>query len=248
MDANLVTTALLSQRERINARAALALEVMRISPCEAQREFVVNSLGDPREDIRRAAIGVLAENEHAEISEILEPLLHDPSLAVRNEVIQAFGRRRSHRALHLLLDQFERDGEARDQILRAIGHIGDGGTARRLIALYPEQDRAIRLAIVDALGAISAPCAEPFLAGLLSDPQPEVRSRAVVAIGQYATDGAVNRMVNATRDADARVRLAALESLSALTGRPVAIESFERLCLDPIPVIAALARRCLRKS
>jgi len=49
-------------------------------------------------------------------------------------------------------------------------------------------------------------------------------------------------------DPDARVRLAALEALSAFTGRPVAIESFERLCLDPIPAIATLARRCLRKA
>ena len=104
------------------------------------------------------------------------------------------------------------------------------------------------MAIIDALGAITAPAAEPFLARLLIDPQPEVRSRAVVAIGQFASDGAVTRLVHATRDVDARVRLAALEALSAFTGRPVAVESFERLCLDPVPAIAALARRCLRKG
>jgi HEAT repeat protein len=114
--------------------------------------------------------------------------------------------------------------------------------------LFADQEQAIRLAIIDALGAIAAPASEPFLAQLLSDPQPEVRSRAVVAIGQYPSDGAVNRLVHATRDADARVRLAALESLSAFAGRPAAVESFERLCLDPVPAIAALARRCLRKS
>jgi HEAT repeat protein len=132
--------------------------------------------------------------------------------------------------------------------LRALGRIGDGWSARRLMALFPEQEQSIRLAIIDALGAITAPAAEPFLAQLLVDPQPEVRGRAVVAIGQYASDGAVTRLVHATRDADARVRLAALESLSAFAGRPVAVESFERLCLDPVLAIAALARRCLRKS
>jgi len=183
-----------------------------------------------------------------DIGWLLEPLLGDSSLAVRIEVVQALGRRRSRRSLRLLLDQFERDGELRDQILRAIGRIGDGAAACRLIALYPGQEDAIRLAIVDALGGITAPCAEPFLASLLFDPQPEIRSRAVVAIGRYATDCAVNRLVFATRDTDARVRLAALESLSAFAGRPVAVEFFERLCLDPVPAIAALARRCLRKS
>ena len=248
MDAKLVKAALLADHEVATARAALVLEVMRISPCAAQREFVLGALGDTREDVRRAAGSVLAANEHAEIIEMVEPLLGDPSAAVRAEVVQALGRRRSRRALCLLLDQFSRDVENRDHVLRALGRIGDGWSARRLMVLFPEQEQSIRLAIIDALGAITAPAAEPFLAQLLTDAQPEVRGRAVVAIGQYASDGAVTRLVHATRDADARVRLAALESLSAFAGRPAAVESFERLCLDPIPAIAALARRCLRKN
>jgi HEAT repeat protein len=248
MDAKLVTAALLADLDVASERAALVLEVMRISPCAAQREFVLGALGDGRADVRRAAVSVLAANEHAEIIEMVEPLLRDPSVAVRAEVVQALGRRRSRRAQCLLLDQFARDVETRDHVLRALGRIGDGWSARRLMVLFPDQEQSIRLAIIDALGAIGAPAAEPFLAQLLADPQAEVRGRAVVAIGQYASDGAVNRLVRATRDADARVRLAALESLSAFAGRPAAVESFERLCLDPVPAIAALARRCLRKS
>jgi len=248
MDAKLVTAAMLADPHVATVRASLVLEVMRISPCAAQREFVLGALADAREEVRRAAVAVLAANEHAEIIDMLEPLLGDPSVTVRAEVVQALGRRRSRRALRLLLDQFKRDVGTRDQILRALGRIGDGWSARRLMVLFPEQEQTIRLAIIDALGAISAPTAEPFLARLLVDPQPEFRSRAVVAIGQYASDGAVTRLVHATRDEDARVRLAALESLSAFAGRPSAVESFERLCLDPIPAIAALARRCLRKS
>ena len=248
MDAKLVTAALLADHDVATARASLVLEVMRTSPCVAQREFVLRALSDAREEVRRAAVSVLAANEHAEILDMVEPLLRDPSDAVRAEVVQALGRRRSRRALCLLLDQFARDPETRDHVLRALGRIGDGWSARRLMVLFPEQEQAVRLAIIDALGAIAAPAAEPFLAQLLADAQPEVRGRAVVAIGQYASDGAVNRLVHSTRDADARVRLAALESLSAFAGRPAAVESFERLCLDPVPAIAALARRCLRKS
>ncbi len=248
MDAKRVTAELLADRDVSGARASLVLEVMRISPCADQRGFVLAALADGREEVRKAAVGVLAANEHAESVEMLEPLLQDPSLAVRAEVVQALGRRRSRRALRLLLDQFARDVESRDPILRALGRIGDGWAARRLMLLFCEQAPPIRLAIIDALGAIAAPAAEPFLSQLLCDPQPEVRSRAVVAIGQYTSDGAVTRLVHATRDADARVRLAALESLSAFAGRPAAVESFERLCLDPVPAIAALARRCLRKG
>jgi HEAT repeat protein len=248
MDADLVTGVLLADRELAEAHAPLVLEIMRLSPCSAQREFVAAALRDEREAVRRAAVGVLASNETLESLAVLEPLLQDPSVAVRAEVVQALGQRRSRRALLLLQEQFDRDPETRAQSLRAIGRIGDGAAARRLMACYPEHQRWVRLGIIDALGAIAAPAAEPFLAQLLCDVRPEVRGRAVVAIGQYATEGALSRLAHATMDPDARVRLAALEALSAFTGRPGALESFERLCLDPIPAIAALARRCLRKA
>jgi len=246
MDANLVTRAMLAEREFAEVHAPLVLEVMRIAPCVEQREFVSRSLHDPREEVRRAAVSVMAANEPLDLLAVLQPLLGDPSVAVRAEVVQAMGQRRSRWALLRLQQQFERDPETRSQSLRAIGRIGDGVASRRLIACYREHEPWVRLGIIDALGAIASPSAEPFLAGLLHAPRPEVRGRAVVAIGQYATDGAVSRLAHATLDADARVRLAALESLSAFTGRPIAVESFERLCLDPVPAIAALARRCLR--
>jgi HEAT repeat protein len=248
MDANLVTRAMLADLDYAEAHAPLILEIMRIAPCAAQRSFVAKALGDTREDVRRAAVAVTAGSEPADILDTLEPLLDDPSVAVRATVVQALGQRRARRALLRLERQFERDPETRLHSLRAIGRIGDGSAARRLMACYREHERAVRLAIIDALGAITAPVAEPFLAQLLCDRRPDVRGRAVVAIGQYATDGAVERLVHATLDPDARVRLAALEALSAFSGRAAATESFERLCLDPVPAIAVLARRCLRKG
>jgi HEAT repeat protein len=248
MDANVVLRALLAERAFAQTHALQVLEVMRIARCVAQRDFVLEALRDEREEVRRAAVGVLAANESLDVLEVLEPLLDDPSVAVRAETVQAMGQRRSRRALLRIEKQFDRDHETRAPALRAIGLIGDGGAACRLIARYRDQERWVRLAIIDALGAIAAPAAEPFLASLLSDRRPEVRGRAVVAIGQYATDGAVRRLAHASHDSDARVRLAALEALAAFSGRAIAVEAFERLCLDPIPAIAALARRCLRKG
>jgi HEAT repeat protein len=248
MDPHVVLGAMLAEPAFAQTHAPQILEVMRIARCVAQRDFVFAALRDEREEVRRAAVGVLAAHETPDVLEVLEPLLDDPSVAVRAETVQALGQRRSRRALLRLEKQFDHDAKTRGHTLRAIGRIGDGGAARRLIALYREQERWVRLAIIDALGAIAAPAAEPFLAQLLADRRPEVRGRAVVAIGQYATDGAVRRLAHATLDADARVRLAALEALAAFSGRPVAVEAFERLCLDPIPAIAALARRCLRKA
>jgi HEAT repeat protein len=245
LDANRVTVALLAEPRLAEDHTARVLEVMRGSLCAAQQPFVVDALADPRAEVRRAAVMVLAEHDDAESMEILQPLLHDPSVEVRSEVVEALGRRRSRKTLALLLEVFDCDGEMRGTVVRAIGRIGDGQAARHLIARYPSHDQVTRLAIIDALGVIAAPAGEPFLAEQMRALEPEVRSRAVVAIGRYATEGAVVRLVQATRDPDARVRLAALESLSAFAGRPAAVEAFERLCLDPIPAIASLARRGL---
>jgi HEAT repeat protein len=247
MDPDRVTVALLSEPRLAEEQTVLVLEVMRKAPCLAQQGFVVDALSDPRPSVRRAAVSVLGANDNAETIDTIEPLLRDRAVEVRAEVISALGRRASRKALALLLETFERDADNRDAALRAIGRIGDALAAQRLVASYSKYDQNTRLAIIDALGAMAAPVAEPFLAEQLRASRPEIRSRAVVAVGQYATDGAVSRLVHATRDSDARVRLAALESLSSFSGRALAVEAFERLCLDPIPAIAALARRCLRK-
>jgi HEAT repeat protein len=248
MDATLATPALLADDAFAHAHAALVLQIMRRAPYAAQSPFVRQALSDPREEVRRAAVGVLAANEQTDVEDDLAPLLDDPSVAVRGEVVQALARRRSHKAAGLLFSRLECDEEMRVAILRALGRAGDSWTARQLMEVYGQHEPSVRLLILDALGAITAPIAEPFLAQRLCDGQPDVRSRAIVAIGQYASDGAVTRLVHAARDTDARVRLAALESLSSFAGRPAAVEAFERLCLDPVPAIAALARRCLRKG
>jgi HEAT repeat protein len=248
MDGTLATSALLADGDFAHAHAALVLQIMRSVPYAAQSPFVREALSDRREEVRRAAVGVLAANDQTDVMDELATLLDDPSVAVRSEVVQALARRRSHKAAGLLFARIERDEEIREAILRALGRAGDSWTARQLMEVYGQHELSVRLLILDALGAITAPIAEPFLAQRLCDALPDVRSRAVVAIGQYAGEGAVTRLVHATRDTDARVRLAALESLSSFAGRPAAVEAFERLCLDPVPAIAALARRCLRKG
>ncbi len=245
MDANRVTVALLAEPRLAEDHTARVLEVMRGAPCAAQQPFVIDALADPRAEVRRAAVRAQAEHDSAESIELLAPLLHDASVEVRAEVIEALGRHGSRKALALLLEAFERDGESRGCALRAIGRIGDGQAARRLIACYRDHDQGTRLAIIDALGMIAAPASEPFLAEQMHGLEPEVQSRAVVALGRYTSEGAVVRLVQATRDPEARIRLAALESLSGFAGRPAAVEAFERLCLDPIPAIASLARRAL---
>lgn len=248
MDAALATNALLADLAFAHHHAAVVLEVMRSAPCAAQNSFVRAALADPREDVRRAAVSVLAANPQTDVIDDLAPLLEDPSDVVRGEVIQAFARRRSHKAASLLFERLQHDEAMREPLLRALGRTGDSSTAQQLMRVYGQYDPPMRLLILDALGAMTALVAEPFLAERLCDAQPETRSRAVVAIGQFTSDGAVTRLVQATCDMDARVRLASLESLSSFAGRPAAVEAFERLCLDPVPAIAALARRCLRKG
>lgn len=248
MDAEQVTAAILENSELARRHAAEILAVMQAHPVAAQHEFIENRLADPREEVRRAAVAALAARGGAEVVEILEPFLRDPAAAVRQEVVRGLGRQRSQPAQALLLQQYQRDPATRREALLALGKIGDCVAAQRLTGLLSAQTLPERLAIIDTLGTLAAPCTEPILIGLLRDPESEVRCRAAVALGRFTTTGAATRLALATRDADARVRLAALEALAPAKSHPAVVQAIERLCLDPSPAIAALARQWLDKT
>ena len=248
MDAEEVTAAILENPELARRHAAEILAVMQEHPVAAQSGFIETSLADPRDEVRRAALAALGARGGAEVVATLQTFLRDPAAAVRQQAVRGLGRQRSPRAQALLLQQYQRDPATRGEALLAIEKIGDGVAARRLAGLLPAQLLPERLAIIDTLGMLAAPGAEPILVGLLRDPEPEVRCRAAVALGRFTTAGAATRLALATRDADARVRLAALEALAPAKGRPAVVQAMERLCLDPTPAIAALARLWLEKE
>ena len=98
---------------------------------------------------------------------------------------------------------------------------------------------------IDTLGILGRPEAGPVLLELLAHRRPEVRLRAVQAIGMCAPRGADRALAVSLSDSSADVRAAAAEALATLRATSAVPElflAFEHNVLQAGPALAALAR------
>jgi len=84
----------------------------------------------------------------------------------------------------------------------------------------------------------------PALAALLSHVNPVVRQWAATLVARYPDEPVAGRLAELTRDADPRVRKAAIQALGRVGG-DAAIEPAEALLTDPVSFVRAYAVRTL---
>jgi HEAT repeat protein len=241
MDSRAVTEAILNSPRIAQQHRPLALAIMRENPHSSQRPFLEQSLRDASEDTRCAAVATLAAQPGALLVEALAPLLVDGKVSVRREVVAALTNHRCERTRELLLDLIERDPETRADGIRALRRVGDDRAVPRLIALFPLCTTAEQIAIVDTLGLLEAPAAEPFLARQLGHADADVRRHVAAALARLGTPAALHHLGYAVRDPEPRVRLAVADALAPCP-HPIAREALERLSLDPVATVSSTAR------
>ncbi len=133
--------------------------------------------------------------------------------------------------------------DARRLAVRSIGQIGSQGAIDSLLLLLdgPERDLAAQ-----GLGESGDLRAAPAIRGLLSDPLPAVRRRAVVALGSLLGPAAVEPVMAMMTDDDHGVRGAAAGVLAVL-GPDVWTSAASRLERLP-PASQVLAARALGRT
>jgi HEAT repeat protein len=241
MDARLVTRAILRNAEVSRRERLLVLSIMRDNPHPAQRGFLQAVLGDSNEDIRLTAVAALTAQQNAELVESVAPLLADPSVSVRREVIVALGEQRCERTRELLLSLLERDPDTRGDVMRALGKVGDDRLVPKLIAIFGSCTAEEQSQAVATLGALEAASAQPFLSRQLGHQDPNVRRHVVSALARIGTTSSLQRLAIALRDTEPRVRLAVTQALASCP-HPIARSALERLSMDPVTSVAAAAR------
>jgi HEAT repeat protein len=239
MDPEAATAALLALRGD-GVLTCGVLDVMRRNPSSHQVPFIRAALVDTRAEVRLAAVNALAAQPSRELPKTLAPLLNDPTLRVRRATVNAIGRVREGRSSELLLAQIERDAGTRVDAIVALSKIGDASVAPHLIEIFDREPKATKLVIIDALAELKQPIAEPMLVRLLADATPAIRHAAVRALARFGSPAAMRHVAAASRDDDANVRGLVAGSLP-LT-EPSARAALERLCMDPDPRVASVAR------
>ena len=241
MDAQAVSEVMLRSPSITQKYRRQLLSVVRENPAALQRAFLEACLRDPDQDVRCTAVATLANHPDSDNIDSVAELLSDPEVDVRREVFLVLARHRSQRTRELLLRQAQHDEPARIDAVRALARVGDDRLVTHLIALYADSDIEEKLAIIETLGALEAPCSEPFLSRQLRHTESSVRGRAVVALARIGTPAALQYLSSCVADPEARVRRAVADALAS-SPHPLAREALDRLSVDEVPAVAAAAR------
>jgi len=218
------------------------------------------------------ALRAIAELEAARApAEKLAELARHPDPEVRARAVLALGRlRRADAVAGLLAALGDVEPAVRATAAFGCGLLGDAMTRaveNALLTRYAAEapdaadalgapgaadgKRAVRLAVLEALGRAGTPAgALSLLGGALGDPDARVRARAALALGVYAYRGnradrdTVTRLRDATRDPDRDVRFGSVYALMRLK-EVGAVEPMGAALADVDPEVRATAARAL---
>jgi HEAT repeat protein len=147
---------------------------------------------------RAWAANVLGELRAARAFPALVRGLNDPDDEVRGKVATALGRLGDRRAVAHLLDHLLTDPApfVRSRIASTLGRLGGPEVIDRLVRTLRDPAWWVRMRSVEALEQIGAASEGPLLVAL-DDPDPEIRSRAAVALERLGVPQALAQKIQA---------------------------------------------------
>ncbi len=146
---------------------------------------------------------------------VLEPLLADPSWAVRREAARALGRTKDKRASQALLTAAKAEGEpeARHAMLAAVGEVGDQKAAKALAVFLDHSSESTRFAAARGLVLLQAAEGFAFAGKLLASEDRFVRRQGVALFEGVPAKVAKKQLQPMLQDPDKRVAAAAARTL-----------------------------------
>ena len=230
---------------------------------------LISFLGQSAPHPARAwAANVLGEVQAQRAFAVLVAGLSDPEDEVRAKSATALGRLGDRRAISYLLDHLLTDPApfVRTRIAATLGQFHEPEVIDRLVRALGDQAWWVRMRSVEALGQIGSVAEGPLLVAL-DDPDPEIRSRAAVALerlevparlvrmiqrgegvfetmdtlAKFATAGAYELLADLLRHPAAAVRAAVVGAIRRAQRRDIAPRLVELARQDPDAIVRASA-------
>lgn len=180
---------------------------------------LIEALADSDVEVRRSAIGALAQaQEPRAVAALSKALREDKDATVRKQAAWALGNIEDARAVPALSEALTRDSdvEVRRQAAWALGQIESNSALDALSEAMKDSDRDVRAQSVWAMGQIEDRRAVPALTAALRDNDVNLRKQAVWALGQIEDRAAVPALAAALKDADNEVRAQAVWALGQI--------------------------------
>lgn len=251
---------------------ALALALAQRAGGPVAGTLALEALEDPEPEVRRSAVAAVGALRPAGALEGLQRRLTDPSPDVRLEAVRTLGLVDEEGVLAALVGALgDPEPRVREAAAEALARWRSPAVARRLVAALRSPN--LRRAAAQALARMGQAAAGPVLdavgdedpdvrqeaarvlrdllgpepfADELSSLLPEVRLRAVEALGAMGGAAAARALLRSLSDPEPRVRARAAALLGQL-GDPLAVGPLKRaFATDPVPAVAAAAAEALQ--
>jgi HEAT repeat protein len=157
--------------------------------------------------VRAAAAETLGRIGDRRAADMLAKALTDLNQGVRFQVAISLGRMSDARAVDPLIEIVRNPAsELRTKAIKALGQIGDVRAVEPLIeAVYGENDRWVRLFAIEALGQIGDLRAVEVLADAAYDESHDIRTKAIVTLGEIHYTFALDALYSLAMDIDVYV-------------------------------------------
>ena len=169
---------------------------------DALIEPTIDLLFDPDDDLRAAAIAVAASFEDPRIVPATIGLLKDPDWWIRIAAADTLGRIKDPRAVEPLMAALA-DPDVKWSAVEALGRIGDPRALNALGKMLADPQPDVRIEVMAALRNFKHPqVAQVLMKVAQSDPDRNVRTRALDIIDEYAKTTAIDpAAIASTRNA-----------------------------------------------
>ena len=172
----------------------------------------IANLKDSDPNIRESAARTLGTMKDPRAVAPLILALNDPLTAVRSAAIESLAKLKDPRAIEALIPLSADEGTAiRKGAILALGEFQDERAVAALIAALKSNEIEEKVP-ASALGRIGALAVDPLLAQLKSG-DPDVRTRAVNALGWIEVPRAFDALIAALKDKNSDVRAAAVAAI-----------------------------------
>ncbi|MCO4773508.1 MAG: HEAT repeat domain-containing protein, partial [Deltaproteobacteria bacterium] len=213
----------LAGQANLEARIA-ALELVRGSGTDVEREVAMLLRQDPADGLRAeafGALGALCDGPDDPAFATLLAALDDGAEEVRAVAASALGRFDEVAATQALVRAtFEAGPRLREEVTAVLAARGLDALNDELDTFMASDREEARLAVLWTLGKIADPRGVPLLTAALQDPRPRVRASAVGALAKIPTEEARLAVRGPLTDPDARTRAAAVNAVARLGGEP----------------------------
>lgn len=201
-------------------KAALAFLGGRMRCAEAG-ERMLHLLEHPYDDVKEAALEACIALHSEELNERFRESFHSPDPLQRMMAVYALGRFDVDANLEQLSQALEDEvPDVRKVALEAIGSVCPlpEERLRLIVPRLHDENREVRLTLIEQLGACGEDAVIPYLLQGLADEDDWVRIRAIEALGRLKKTSAVPQIVQLMETASRLVLLKIIESLGNIGG------------------------------